>query len=161
MLKRYLSRVTSSARGELFNFLIWPYLFSTFMYGLGFSVIIPLTKFSGDSSLYAAMVMVGGTETPIVWGIVAVATILFGLTFLMFNIPPFGRISGIIGFMLWLFASICYLLSGSYLVMFAVAVPNMVFWIYQYISLSRYRREDLQDKRTLDRYGYERRKGRS
>jgi hypothetical protein len=70
----------------------------------------------------------------------------------MFNIPPAGKISGLIGFMLWVFASFCYILTGGWLLLFSVALPNAYFWVWQYLSLSLFRREDAEDKATMDVY---------
>lgn len=151
MKNKYLSRITSSARGEVFNPLIWPFLFTTFVYGVGFGLILPFTDMAGGSSLYTAMHEVG-PQIPALWGAVALLTILGGTTFLLFNIPPFGKVSGLVGFMVWLFAGICYGLRDDWLVMFAVAAPNMWFWFWQYLSLSLFRNEDRLDKRTMKRY---------
>ena len=148
---KYWSRITSSARGEVFNPLIWPFLLATFAYGLGFAVVMPLTGVAPDSSLFSAMSEIG-TAFPVIWGSIAIATIIGGLTFLMFNIPPFGKVSGLIGFMLWLFAALCYIISGAWLPLLAVAVPNMIFWIWQYLSLTKFRAEDARDKETMKRY---------
>jgi hypothetical protein len=89
---------------------------------------------------------------PILWGAVAVLVIIVGLTFLLFNIPPAGKISGLVGFALWVFASFCYILTGGWLLLFAVALPNACFWVWQYLSLSLFRREDAEDRATMAAY---------
>lgn len=150
-MNKYVSRLTSSARGEAFNPLIWPLLFSTFAYGVGFALIFPLTRYTSESSLYTSMLYID-KNVPAIWGAIALVNIAGGLTFLLFNIPPFGKVSGLVGFMLWVFAGLCYSLDGEWLVLFAVAVPNMWFWFWQYLSLSLFRREDALDKRTMQRY---------
>lgn len=150
-MNKYLSRATSSARSKPFNPLIWPFLFATFVYGIGFAVVLPFTTFGGASSLYSTMTKVY-SNAPIIWGWVALATIVGGITFLLFNIPPFGKISGLIGFMLWLFGAICYGIEGNWIVLLCVTVPNMWFWFWQYLSLSSFRREDAADRRTMRRY---------
>jgi hypothetical protein len=90
--------------------------------------------------------------TPFIWGVVCVLTILVGLSFLMFNVPPAGKISGLVGFMLWVFASFCYILTGGWLLLFSVALPNAFFWVWQYLSLSLFRREDAEDRATMVAY---------
>ena len=150
-MNKYLSRVTSSARGEVFNPLIYPFLFSTLVFGIGFAIVQPIFGTLGANSLYTALI-VFGSFVPVVWGIIALITIVGGATFLLFNIPPFGKVSGLIGFMLWAFAGMSYFLTGAWLSLLAIAVPNMVFWIWQYLSLSLFRREDAWDKRTMQRY---------
>jgi hypothetical protein len=149
MLHKYFSRLTSSARGEMFNPLIWPFLISTFAYGLGFAIFLPLTNMGGESSLFDAMNRIDPIA-PVAWGIVALLTIIMGLSFLMFNIPPFGKVSGLVGFGLWEFAAACYAFNGDWLTLVAVTVPNMIFWFWQYLSLSRFRAEDAEDKETME-----------
>lgn len=151
MANKYYSRMTRSARGEAFNPLIWPFFISTLAYGVGFLVFLPLTSVVGDSSLFRAMTAVG-EYIPVAWGAVAVLTILCGLTFLMFNIPPFGKVSGLVGFGIWVFASICYMFAGGWLPLFSVAIPNIIFWFWQYLSLSRFRDEDEEDKKTMEHF---------
>lgn len=143
-MRKYWSRITSSARGELFNPLIWPFLVCTFAYGIGFT-FFGWTHAVGASSAYQALSAVGSLF-PLAWGIVAILTIVLGFTFLMFNLPPAGKISGLIGFMLWLMIGIAYAIEGAYLVLISVAGVNMFFWAWQYISLSRFRREDAEDQ---------------
>ncbi len=146
MKNKYINRITSSARGEIFNPLLWPFLLSTFAYGIGFA-----STSGGGSSLFLAMHTIN-PSAPFIWGFIALLVIVGGLTFLLFNIPPFGKISGLVGFMLWSFAAACYIYTGSWLPLFSVAVPNMWFWIWQYLSLSQFRREDEIDAHTMDDY---------
>lgn len=149
-MNKYLSRVTSSARGEAFNPLIWPSLFSTLVYGVGFMVLAHTDSIE-QSSLYRAMSGIHSLA-PLLWGMVAVATIVVGLTFLLFNIPPAGKVSGLVGFMVWVFAGLCWVLTGGLFLALAVAFPNIWFWIWQYLSLSRFKAEDKRDAKTLDAY---------
>jgi hypothetical protein len=150
-MNKYISRLTSSARGEVFNPLTWPFLLATFAYGVGFSIFYPYTDALGTSSAFTAMYNIN-PAFPQVWGIMAVLTIVLGITFLLFNIPPFGKVSGLVGFALWLFVAICYAINGDWLVMLSVSLPNMWFWIWQYLSLSLFRREDAEDKQTMADY---------
>ena len=149
-MNRYWLRITKSARGENFNPLSWPFLGATFSYGLGFTVFSGTTGTSA-SSLFTAMSSLH-PAIPFIWGVVALLTILVGITFLMFRIPPAGKISGLVGFMVWVFASFCYILTGGWLLLFSVALPNAYFWVWQYLSLSLFRHEEAEDKATMDVY---------
>ena len=149
-MNKYVSRITSSARGESFNPLTWPFFIATLAYGIGFTVFYGIDG-TQKSSLFTAMVDIH-QSIPFIWGLVAIATIVVGFTFLLFNIPPAGKISGLVGFMVWVFASFCWGFNGAWLLLFAVAIPNMYFWIWQYISLSVFRREDAIDRDTMDGY---------
>lgn len=151
-MKKYWSRLTSSARGEVFNPLTYPFLLAMLAYSLWLAVIIPLFDYKVDSTLYIAMAELAPVA-PIVWGIIGLGTLIAGVTFMLFNIPPFGKVSGLVGFALWLFGAICFVMTDSWLSIFSVAVPNMIFWIWQYLSLSRFRREDARDAITMEQYG--------
>lgn len=149
-IKQRLSRVTSSARGEVFNPLMWPFLITTFAYGIGFT-FFPHTESVENSSLFEAMTKVQG-HFPLAWGVACLLTIIMGLTFLLYNIPPAGKVSGLIGFGLWVFAAFCWGLTGGWLLVAALALPNLWFWFWQYLSLSLFRREDAEDAATMKVY---------
>lgn len=148
--KQYLSRISSSARGEAFNPLTWPFLFATLAYGAGFAFFSFTTGVS-ESSLFQAMTSLA-PAIPVLWGIVAILTIVGGFTFLLFNIPPAGKLSGLIGFMLWLFASFCWGLTGGWLLILSIGLPNMYFWFWQYLNLSFFRGQEAKDKQTMKDY---------
>ena len=149
-MNKYLDRVLSSQRSQKFNPLIWPFLIAMFIYGVGFSFLSG-TAGVDKSSLHISMQEINPYATYI-WGGLCIATVIMGLTFLLFNIPPAGRLSGLIGFMLWVFASWCWGLTGAWLLIGSVAFPNLYFWFWQYLSLSEFRREDAADKATLAAY---------
>lgn len=149
MNNKYLSRVTSSARGELFNPLTYPFFLATLLFGIGFVV------FSFVNGLTTPLFMVMESIAPwvpLVWGLSAISTIVMGATFLMFNIPPAGKLSGLLGCCVWIFAGFCWLQSSLWVLSFAVALPNGYFWLWQYLSLSLFRREDAEDKETMKAY---------
>lgn len=146
-MKKYFSRLTSSARGEVYNPLLWPFLLTTLAYGVGFAWV----PGPGGSSMYQAMISIG-PALPFIWGWFAIVTILIGLTFLLFNKPPYGKASGLMGFMLWVFAALCYGFAEAWLPFWAIAIPNMWFWIWQYLSLSLFRRQDKADEQYLKDY---------
>lgn len=149
-MNKHLKKITHSARGEVFNPLLWPFLISTLSYGVGF-IILASTKMGGTSSLYVAMdSIIPGAA--LVWGTACIATIVFGLYFLLFNVPPLGKFSGLMGFSIWAFAGVCYLLTGNVIVFFAVALPNLWFWFWQYLSLSVFRQQDMVDDKTMRAY---------
>lgn len=142
-MRKYWLLLTRSHRDELYNPLTYPFLISTLVYGIGF-LFFSSTDDVGKSSLFVAMHSIA-PAAPQLWGLVAVATIVLGLVFLLFNKPPYGRYSGLLGFMVWVFACFCWALTGAVLVAFAVGVPNLIFWFWQFLSLSRYHREDVED----------------
>jgi hypothetical protein len=65
--------------------------------------------------------------------------------FLLMNKPPIGKFSGLMGFMLWIFAAFCWFLTGGAFVALAIALPNIWFWIWQYLSLAKFDKQDQVD----------------
>lgn len=119
------------------NPLMWPFLLATAAYGIGFSFILPFTFDAGSSSLFIAMNSLGHI-VPIIWGLAAVCAMIGAISFLIWNQESLGKASGLLGAALWFFASGCYIATGDWLVLFSVALPNLIYWIWQYLSLSQF-----------------------
>jgi hypothetical protein len=150
-MNKYISRLTSSSRGEAFNKLAWLFLGPTFFVGLAVSIGVPLGLGGTSQSMATALdgIFPNGA---LIWGIIAVFNIAMGVTFLAFQKPPFGKASGLIGFMLWVWAGISFSIENLYLLVLVICVPQAMFWIWQYLMLARYRDEDKIDTRTLKAY---------
>lgn len=144
------TRLTRSARGELFNPLIYPFILVTFAYGIGFT-FFSNTDPVGQSSLYQSMTAISPLLTTI-WGIAAISVILIGFYVLVKDKPPLGKFNCFLSFLLWFFAATVYVLTSGWLTLFAVVVPSLYFWTWQYFSLARFRDEDVLDKATMVRY---------
>jgi hypothetical protein len=142
-MKKYWALLTRSHRDELYNPLTYPFLISTLAYGIGF-LFFNSTTDVGKSSLFASMHALSVTA-PQLWGLAAVTTIVLGVYFLLFNKPPYGKYAGLLGFMVWVFACFCWVLAGALLVFMAVGIPNLIFWFWQYLSLSKFRQQDIDD----------------
>jgi hypothetical protein len=54
--------------------------------------------------------------------------------------------------MLWVFAAFCWGLTGGWLLIGSIALSNLWFWFWQYLSLSVFRREDAADQATMEAY---------
>lgn len=143
-------RMTRSARGEFFNPLIYPFLIVTLAYGVGFTVFRK-TEAVAASSLFEAMHSIDPVIT-LIWGVLAVAIILVGMYVLIFDKPPIGKLNCFIAWMLWFFAGVVYVLVGGWLTLFAVVVPSLYFWTWQYFSLAKFRAEDILDSDSMDEY---------
>lgn len=150
-MSKYLKRVTESKRGQAFNALSWPFLLTLFVYGFCFAFMFPLGVNVGGSLAFIAMANLN-PSFPLIWGVTALFTMFIGATFLLFNIPASGKTSGLLGFALWLFVGIAYVYGGEWLALFAFVVPQMYFWIWQYLSLSVFSKEDKEDKQTMIDY---------
>ena len=150
-MNKYISRLTSSSRGEPFNILSWLFLVPTFFCGLA-AVLGTQVGIGGATALITAALNLALPYGAVIWGLFAMFNIVMGATFLLFNFPPFGKASGIIGFMIWIWAGFCFLYANLYLLVAILCIPQAFFWIYQYFILSKFRLEDAIDKKTLDDY---------
>lgn len=144
------TRLTQSARGELFNPLIYPFLIMTLAYGVGFTVF-GKTDAVALSSLFEAMHQLHPLAT-LIWGVLAIAVIIVGLYVLVKDKPPVGKANCFVAWLLWFFAGIVYMLTGGWVTLFSVAVPSLWFWTWQYFSLTKFREQDRLDKATMRRY---------
>lgn len=119
--------------------LFYPFLFSTFFYGLGFSLF---GWWSGvnQSSLFICMNAIHAW-VPIVWGVGAAVAVILAVILLVGRKWPFlGQYASMFGFLVWLFASWVYILNGFWLVLLTVALPNAFFWLYYYVAVKWYER---------------------
>lgn len=121
------------------NPLFYPFLVSTFLYGLGFAT---LNWWSGvsSSSLFQAFFAIH-PWLPIIWGVAAVLAATAALVLLLRRKGRFGELAAMFGFLVWLFALIIYAMNGFWLVMATVAAPNLYFWIYYYFKVKWYERQ--------------------
>lgn len=150
-MNKYISRLTSSSRGEPFNKLAWLFLLPTFFVGLALSVGIPM-GLGGIAEMMAASLNNTISHGAVTWGVIAMFNIVMGSTFLLFQFPPFGKASGLAGFMLWVWAGLSFAISELYLLVLIICLPQAVFWIWQYLALSRFRGEDKDDAATMKTY---------
>jgi len=96
-------------------------MLSSLAYGIGF-LLLPHIKL-GTSSLYVTMIDIGPHIT-LIWGLALILAVV--VTFAGY------RIASLLGFMAWVFALICYGIAGNWLVLVAIAIPNMLFWLWQH-----------------------------
>lgn len=97
------------------------FMLESFAYGLGF-IILPHVHL-GTSSLYVTMTGISPHIT-LIWGIVLVIVVLVTLAG--------HRIASLLGCAAWIFALICYGLAGNWIVLVAIALPNVLFWAWQH-----------------------------
>lgn len=97
------------------------FMLASLAYGVGF-LLLPHFDL-GTSSLYVTMTGIHPNVT-IIWGIALIVSVLVTLAGY--------RWASLIGFMAWVFAFICYGLDGNWLVMVAISLPNMLFWLWQH-----------------------------
>lgn len=126
------------AERQKVNPLIYPFLFATLIYGLGFALLGDWTGVS-TSSLFTAMWSLHNF-LPALWGIAAALAALLGVAVTAFRQVHLGEAASMFGFLVWFFAGLIYLLSGYWLVLMTVALPNTYFWLWFYLRLKWYAR---------------------
>jgi hypothetical protein len=97
-------------------------MLASFAYGLGF-ILLSYSDLIGTSSLYVTMAGIDPRIT-IVWGVALILAVVVTLAGY--------RIASLLGFAAWTFALICYALNGEWMVLVAVTLPNMLFWLWQH-----------------------------
>lgn len=97
------------------------FMLASTAYGIGFLLIPHIAL--GISSLYVTMTNISPHIT-IIWAIALLVAVMVTLAGY--------RLASLLGFMAWMFALICYGIAGNWLVLVAIAVPNMLFWLWQH-----------------------------
>lgn len=98
------------------------FMLESLAYGIGF-LLLPRMAELGTSSLYVTMSGFG-THIIVIWGVALILSVVITLAGY--------RLASLLGSMAWIFAVICYGLDGNWLVLVAVAVPNMLYWFWQH-----------------------------
>lgn len=133
MVNKYLTRLIYREQGstERVNDLVWPFLFASLIYGLGFATLGWWDGVS-TSSLYKAM-----NETdvwlPEIWGTCAALASILALVFISTRKTVLGEVSAFFGFLVWAYAVWVYAEAGFWLVVLTVALTNAYFWGWLYL----------------------------
>lgn len=120
------------------NVLIWPFIFATLVYGLGF-MLFPGFYFVNSSSLFQSFVGVHHW-LPEIWGAAAAFAGSSALAMVATRKSPLGATAAMLGALVWIFAGILYAMNGYLLVFLTVACPNLYFWVYYYLRFKWYDR---------------------
>lgn len=121
--------------------LSYVFMIGTFVYGLGFVTAqwwLPAQK----SSLYAALLEIDNS-TPIIWGVIAMlATITMVVSDVVKNRSLARSLcnAGLtLGILVWIFATIVYMMNGFWLTAFTVSIEYLAFWCWVYFMNFVYR----------------------
>lgn len=130
-----MSNLVNSINAKVLHTLVWPFLGATVAYGIGFTFFYHAHGVQA-SSLFHAMVGMH-PSLPLVWGVAALAAIVLVLMYIAMDIAWANKVSSLLGAMVWVFASFCYILTGGWLLLFSVALPNLWFWVWEYLDTPR------------------------
>lgn len=120
--------------------LIHLFLYITLAFGLSFA-FFPVLTGADQTVLYALTSIEHGGWATSLWGISAI--VVTALNFVAFAIrkPWFGQPVTMLGFMIWFYAFYIYLSGGFLFGALVSSLPNMLFWAWQFISVSRYHKK--------------------
>ncbi len=108
------------------HYLAWLFMLATLAYGIGF-LILPYSDILGTSSLFVTMSGIHHLAV-VFWGVACIVSVVVTLAGY--------RVASLLGWAAWVFATICYAIDGNWLVLLAVAVPNMLYWLWQYAHIN-------------------------
>lgn len=129
-----------AAEKQKINPLFYPFLFASLLYALGFTFLGWWTGVS-TSSLHTAMTAIH-VWLPEAWGVVTLVAVVFALILLLGRRwANLGEYAAMMGFLVWTFAAMVYILNGYWLVLLSVALPNAFFWCYYYVRVKWYERQ--------------------
>ena len=110
--------------------LVYIFMAGNTFYGLGFALF---GWWSGvnSSSLFKSM---NGVEPwlPRIWGVLLVAAVVLSMLSLRNRVTR--GVGSFLGVTCWLYATLVYLLTGYWLVVFSVGCLYLLFWIYFYLN---------------------------
>ena len=112
------------------DILIYAFMAGNVFYGLGFAL---LGNWSGvnSSSLFKSMYEVE-TWLPTIWGTVLVAAVVLCVLSLRSRLGT--GVGSVLGIGCWLYATLVYLLTGYWLVVFSVGFLYLTFWVYYHFK---------------------------
>lgn len=120
---------------ERVNFLNYPFFLTSISYSLGFLFL----ESAANSSLYQDMIALN-PAIPHLWALVLLFVGLAAFFNLMYRRQTIGSVASIIGFMAWIFATFMWGYGGNPTVLFAVGLPQVIFWAWYYLQVISYHR---------------------
>lgn len=133
-MNKFVGKVVRLFDGEASTGPTHFFILPTLFYGVGF-LFFPNKATVDKSSLHITMVSLGDKWLPMVWGAVLILVFLGTLNTMLTKKFYIAHASSFIGFMAWLFASLMYLQSQNFMLMGAVTIPSMLFWLWLYLRI--------------------------
>lgn len=121
------------------NFLSFIFFYTTFSFGLFFTAFYN-TDSVHDSVLYEVTERnLGDIPLPI-WGACAMLVVVVNLVGIVVSNAAVVKAAAMGGFLVWLFASIAYMFTDEDFQFFAIALPQVVFWVWYYFKVGEFKR---------------------
>ena len=135
LLKSIFYRATHKPDGTYINPLAHIFFYITFVFGMAFT-FFGKTDTVREAVLYSESQRQFGEWSLSVWGVCAMLVSVWN-TYIIIARKP-NSFGAMLGFALWLYAVLIYLSGDFYFQILVAAVPNLIFWGWWYIRLSRY-----------------------
>lgn len=130
-----LKRLTTRPDGLPIPLSTHLFFFMTLVFGVAF--VLPPGVFNTFSSplwLFSSSVGVGTA-----WGIGLLLTSALNALMLLTRSESLAKVTGVLGFCLWLYACFAYFYIGFWLGFLAAALPSTVFWAWYSIQVAKFR----------------------
>jgi|SRR6478736_6865629 len=134
-IKELYYRATHRPDGTYINPLTHIFFYMTFVFGVAFT-FFGYTDTVREAVLFSESQRQFGSWVLSAWGICAMLVTVLNTTMIVFRkgwyfVP-------VLGFALWLYAVMIYLMGDFYFQILVAAVPNLLFWGWWYIRVRRY-----------------------
>lgn len=127
-----MNKYVTNVQDKVLHTLVWPFLAATTAYGIGFTAFAGTSGVTASSLFHAMSSM--HPSLPFLWGAAALVAIVLVFVYLALEVRWANKVSSLLGAMVWVFASFCYILTGGWLLLFAVSLPNLWFWVWEYLD---------------------------
>lgn len=135
-MKRYIRRLVWRDNDVLINPLSHIFFLITLVMGLAFGAFPDF--FHVETTVLFVQTLVSFPDLIAnIWGWAMLAVSIANVILLMTR-WRFGQCVAMAGFMGWLYAALVYILAGYWFGLLAVAIPNLLFWVYYFMSISEY-----------------------
>jgi hypothetical protein len=139
-MSKFTRQFTHITDSEKQNPLMYLFFLETLAWGLAF-VAASGTSAVEATVLYSQNVATFGVTIGTIWGVVAVLVVLGSLIGIYLRKSWLGQTVSLGGFAVWMYAGFLYMLGGYWLHLLAVALPNILFWIWWFFIIQSYHRK--------------------
>jgi hypothetical protein len=127
-------------KGEKQNPLLWPFLLITTAYSFAFTFFIG-SKAVTETILFQQTALQLGSNFLSVWGVIGLLIVIGTFVGIYVRKAWLGTTVSYAGFLLWLYTAFIYAMGGFWLQVFAISIPNMVFWLWWNRLINWYHRK--------------------
>lgn len=124
------------------NPLMYLFFLETLAWGVAFTFFRESYTVT-EAVLYTQTLATFGATAASVWGIAAIAVVVLSLVGICYRKRWLGEMVTLGGFSVWSYATFLYVIDGFLLQFFAIALPNLLFWVWWFLRVKAYNRRYL------------------